>query len=809
MNIIRLFRFILIGCLIILIGSQPLTADDIYARFQYGLFGNIVIINQKSDFKNIPGYFSCSPKFDGGKGNGYEFGALAEYPIFKYFIIGSRLGFEKYTNQLLTDQDFQYQNGDKVGNGLITHSLETEFSNLFADFYVGVRPLPPLLMTLGFRAGYCLDASFSQKETIKFPSEFGTFENGKRERNVIINQNLPSVPKPFYAIKGGLSYEFILNKKGTIKLCPELSYMVPLSPVIKNYDWYNYSTRIGASLKFSHPEVLPLNADITTTDVLEIRKFNSCNTNILKFQPEELVFTPTVEAPAGINNWEFKLFRADEVIISKKGKGNLPDKMILQLKNDSLLFANLDGEYTYSLNVIDEQEKEVNIEKSFIVGERQFNLKTDLIAYGVDIKDNKKYTKKTIQLLRKITTNVRPLLSYIFYKTGSDEIPDRYKSMSRTSTFGFDLREMHKLNAIEIYHDLLNILGCRMREFPETTIDLVGCLSELPEEISNFELATARANNIKQYLMSIWDIDSSRINIKYNEITKGLPMKPSTAGFENHFQESAEENQRVEIQTTPENAFLLDPVITTDTLNQVFPLQFVFLPEIQINDQKYHWQLNIAQNGKQFAKYEGENNLPEIIEMSLKDREAEMIDKGGNLYYDFTVIDEFGQKCTKDGQIEVELLKLDSSFYKYSLILFEYESFRIESKNKQIVDLVQNSLSEGANLNIIGFSDMLGDSLTNRVLSKNRALFATKKIFDTEGILPDLDKPINAYDSLLLIDNRIFEGFTNGDKVFDVKYSVTGNGEQEPLLYDNSTPEGRFYSRTVTVSVVNEKNVSE
>lgn len=807
MNKYRLFkRILLIICIGIVGYRSSIADDDIYNRFQYGLYGNIVIINQNSDFKNIPGYFSCSPKFEGGKGNGFEFGVLAEYPLIKYLMIGSRLGFDKYSSQITTDQSFLYQNGDKVSNGLITHSIETKFQNLFADFYGGVRPLPGLLLTFGIRAGFPLSATFTQKESLKFPSDFGTFENGKRERNLILNQDLPSVPKPSIGLKAGISFEFILNKKGTIRLAPELSYILPLTPVIKDYDWYSNSFRVGAAMKFSTPEVKPLNADITTTDVLEIRRFNACNTNKIKFQPEELVFTPTVEAPAGVTNWEFKLFRGDEIISTQKGKGKLPDKMILQLKKDSALFANLDGEYNYSLYVQDEQEKEVNIEKSFVVGERHFNLETDLEAYGVDVRDNKKYTKKTIQLLRKITTNVRPLLSYIFFETADSTIPARYNAMNRNSTFDFDLRSMHKLNAIEIYHDLLNIVGIRMRAIPDSKITLLGCLSALPEEAGNFDLALARANQVKDYLVNTWDIDSSRIAVSYNPKNNGLPLKASSPGYENHVEESAQENQRVEILVSPQYSELLEPVITTDTLNQVFPLQFVFLPKVKINDQKYKWQLNIAQNGKQFAKYDGENNIPDAIELNLKDREAEMIDKGGNLFFDFTVIDEYGQKCTKDGQIQVELLKLDSSFYKYSLILFEYESYKIESKNRQIIDLVQKSLSDGANLNINGYSDKLGDSATNRVLSKNRALFTAKKVLEDESILPDEDKPIDLYDNVYIIQNRPVEGFKLEDREFNLKYSVSGNGEQEPLLYDNSTPEGRFYSRTVTVSVVNEKN---
>ncbi len=251
---------------------------------------------------------------------------------------------------------------------------------------------------------------------------------------------------------------------------------------------------------------------------------------------------------------------------------------------------------------------------------------------------------------------------------------------------------------------------------------------------------------------------------------------------------------------------MLEPVITTDTLNQVFPLNFVFNPLVNSSGQNFTWALNISQNQKRFAKFQGENKVPPALNLSLKDRESEMIDKGGNLFYDFVVIDEFGQKCSQTGQIDVELMKLDSSFYKYSLILFEYQSFSIETKNKQIIDLVQNAMTDDANIQITGYTDNLGDSLTNSLLSKNRALFAAKKIFGDELISTDEGILLNDYNFPTIIKDRNFAAFPPNPNIKNVKFSVSGNGEKEPLLYDNSTPEGRFYSRTVTVTLVNEKN---
>lgn len=806
MTISKLFNiFLLLISISIPLIEEAHSEELEYNRFQYGLFGNIILINQKADFRNLPGYPTCSPGYESGTGKGMEIGLLAEYPIFKSIFAGTRLGYEQYSMKLSADQPFPFQDGDKVSKGIIEHSLSTNFNNAFGELYLGYRPFGGLILSTGIKISLPFSPTFTQKEIIKYPTDYGTFENGKRERNVYENKDLPNYIKPITIAKFGLSYELQLNDQATFRLVPEISYNYPITPVVGDLDWYNHSLRIGAALKFSRSEDKPLEVDISGDNLIEIRNFHSCDTSFKLVIPESLVFIPSVYAPAKLLDWEFNLSRGEQVLTQYKSTDSIPEKMILPITKDTNFSNNIDGEYTYRLKVRDRQGKIKESEKKLRVIEKEFALASSISGYGIDIRDGKHYTKTNIQLLRKISTNVRPLLNYIFFDTKNVNIPDRYGKIDNNLTYSFDEKKMHNMDAIQIYRQMLNVLGKRMRDNPESEITLAGYVSALPEEFGNAELAQKRTNSVRNYLSQVWNIDTARVKTAISTRPSGLPIVASMPGDELHVTESAEENQRVEIIPHPDHSYLLDPVITTDTLNQVFPLLFVFKPTISASGQDYNWQLNLAQNEKQFAKYNGDKNLPDSIVLNLKNREAEMIDKGGNLHYEFSVQDEFGQKCTNSGEIQVELMKLDSSFYKYSLILFEYESFNIEQKNKQIISLIKDAMTSGSLLEVTGFSDALGDSASNRVLSKNRALFTTKEIFDDPLLKPDDKDRLNNYEQNILIDNKYYQQLPKNKNITDIKVSVVGAGEDFPLLYDNSTPEGRFYCRTVTVNVVNEQ----
>jgi outer membrane protein OmpA-like peptidoglycan-associated protein len=754
----------------------------------------------------LPGFPNCSPRFEKGSGFGGEFGALAEFPLSELFFTGARMGYEWYHNEISTNEPFLYQSGNKAETGIIEHNLKTKFSNATANLYLGFRPLSSIILNAGFSAALPFSPKFSQREILKKPDEYGAFENGKRERNVYLNKALPDYLKPIVNARLAISAEFPLNENATIRLAPEIAYYFPLTTVIKSYDWRDASLRAGIALKFSKERVLPLFADISAAPIVERRIFQSCDSTYQKYSPEQVEFTPTVEAPAGISEWEFSMFRGDHIITKYSGADDLPEKFILDISQDSSTFNKLSGEYSYIFRVKDKQKKEAVAEKAIRFDEKIFALSSDIEAYGIDLKDNKKFQKKNIQLLRKISTNVRPLLNYVFFDKQTDTLAPRYNRITKNLTYSYNESSLKNIDDLAMYRQILNIIGRRLRFNPESKISLAGYVSALSEEHGKLELAKNRALSVKNYLCDVWGIESERILIEANKKTSGLPEKPSLPGEDQHFKESAEENQRVEFHVDNENAFLLDPVITTDTLNQAFPLTFVFKPKATVSADNYTWQLSVAQNEKHFAKFQGENNIKDSLIINLKDRESEMIDKGGNLAYDYTLIDEFGQKCQKTGEIAVELQKQDSAFYKYSLILFDYESFSIESKNAKIIKMISERLVSGSNIEINGFTDALGDSLKNIQLSKQRSLSTAKKILNDYNLKPDDSSSIEDFNTHVVIDKKFYTQLPNNTNIKDVKASVFGAGESYPLLYDNSTPEGRFYCRTVTVNLVNQQS---
>jgi outer membrane protein OmpA-like peptidoglycan-associated protein len=99
---------------------------------------------------------------------------------------------------------------------------------------------------------------------------------------------------------------------------------------------------------------------------------------------------------------------------------------------------------------------------------------------------------------------------------GSSNIPSRYIQLDKTASVDFKesgLQEQQPSNLnngrserqLNVYYNILNIMGDRMRNNPNTSIVLTGAADKDPAE------GRLMAENIKQYLVNNYDIASSRI----------------------------------------------------------------------------------------------------------------------------------------------------------------------------------------------------------------------------------------------------------------------------------------------------------
>ncbi len=99
----------------------------------------------------------------------------------------------------------------------------------------------------------------------------------------------------------------------------------------------------------------------------------------------------------------------------------------------------------------------------------------------------------------------------------------------------------------------------------------------------------------------------------------------------------------------------------------------------------------------------------------------------------------------------------------FNLLLFHFDSSAVLAFSDEANALMRDRIAPSSELTVVGHTDRIGLPSYNRQLSQRRAEFAAEAL----GV------PVQ---------------------------TIRGMGESR-LLYDNTFPEGRYYSRTVTVTV--------
>lgn len=365
----------------------------------------------------------------------------------------------------------------------------------------------------------------------------------------------------------------------------------------------------------------------------------------------------------------------------------------------------------------------------------------------------------TMHIEEFVSINMRPLLNYVFFDDGSSELPARYL---RTTPERFDRYGLHSLDAIGTYYHMLNVIGQRLREKPRARVTLTGCTAGAAIEPGGLALSHARAVAVRDYLRDAWAIDSSRIRIAARE----LPSVPSDSSTS----DGRSENRRVEILV--DDPDVLAPVVTVDTLRTVTPPFVRFRPSYESTSGARSWRVDAIHRGVSVTSFSGDGMPPQSIDWETNSDQLSIPSAGDSLEYLLRVDDADGGTVAATGAMPVNLITLrrkreervgDRLIDRYSLILFDYDRADLDATNFKIGTEVRGRIAENATVTITGHTDRIGEEAYNQRLSEERARSVARVL----GIAPE---------------------------------RASGLGETR-LLYDNALPEGRFYSRTVTIVV--------
>lgn len=393
------------------------------------------------------------------------------------------------------------------------------------------------------------------------------------------------------------------------------------------------------------------------------------------------------------------------------------------------------------------------------------NLDAEIKAVAVDENGNESDIS-LIKVEENYQIRTHPLLNFVFFEHASPNLPTRYASITEAQKKTFSFREFYDIKTMDVYHNILNIVGKRMEFYPQSTIRLVGTNSGEDEEKDNIGLSRTRAQAVKNYLTQEWGIDASRITID----AVNLPDNPSNR----RTQDGIEENRRVEMYSNIPQIF--EPMIIRDTVRTSNPPYIRFKPTINSAMGIKSWKIITSQDGRDLKTFSGTGTPPANINwFAAQEDEQEFIPKLDEpLDYRMEVVDNDGKKWTsKNFTLPVDQITIqkkifegieDKIYNKFSMIGFPYNSAEIIDRNEDMLESVRFAIEDGSEIFIYGYSDRLGDDDYNMKLAQRRA----------DAVGKALSAP---------------------------SQNITSYGESR-LLYDNELPEGRFYSRTVIIDVI-------
>lgn len=346
------------------------------------------------------------------------------------------------------------------------------------------------------------------------------------------------------------------------------------------------------------------------------------------------------------------------------------------------------------------------------------------------------------------------LLNFVFFERGSRRIPDRYRLLGKGRTGLFDEKSLRG-DALDIYYDLLNIVGSRLRKQTDARLRIVGHHDGSSEETKITGLSRGRAESVREYLSEVWEIAPERLEL----VASALPDNPSR---QDHPDGDAE-NRRVELQS--EDWEILRPLETSDLVITSEVPYVDFTPEVTKEFATKSWSLEIRQSGAVIRRFEGEGSAPSTVRWEPQQGELSGYEP---LLCGLSVEGDEGEILSSEvHEITIRLQESDSSMtlQTYNLIIFPFNSSSLSSAHNRIVSLINHNLDPTAEVRISGHTDRMGESDYNLRLSLERAT--------------------NVATALTYRPTE-----------------VTGTGDRR-LLYDNATPEGRFYCRTVNVEIKN------
>ncbi|MDB5223962.1 MAG: outer membrane protein OmpA [Chitinophagaceae bacterium] len=384
--------------------------------------------------------------------------------------------------------------------------------------------------------------------------------------------------------------------------------------------------------------------------------------------------------------------------------------------------------------------------------------------------------------LNRMVKETFPLRNSVFFNQSSSEIPARYVLLSKTQAKLFKEEQLQQTQPdnlyrgrsarqMAVYHNILNIIGDRLRSNPQSAVTLTGSSDKNPTE------GKLMAENIKQYLVNGFGINATRITTEGRD----KPVIPSEQpGATNELTLLREGDRRVDITSTSSALLMQVGGITSPFLR---PVQITAMQTDQLdshvvfntegaNESLKSWSVAVTDeqgNIQHYGPYtQDQTSVPGKTILGNNTQ--------GN--YKITMTGETKSGATIIKESSVSLVKMDDpkqEGLRYS-VLFDFDKSKtISAYENFLTDIVTPLIPENGTVIIHGHTDIIGEEIYNHNLSHERATGAQQ-----------------------IIERGLSAAGKKG-----VKFETSGFGEDTNMApFENNLAEERFYNRTVIIDII-------
>lgn len=676
--------------------------EDVWL-FQIGMSADLNMVMHNGDFI-LPQAPTCCVGYTSATSFGPAISAFIRQEVTKTFRLTLRGTFASYNGTFETDENIFVSGATE---GVTRHSLEANMSWLGGEFLVDIRVFDPLRLMLGASAGIMSQPTFTQQESLIVPGT-GTFENGRRVRNETINAELTGLSSPQLGAVVGLGYDIPLTENHSVVLTPEILYTIGLSDIVEGQDWKANMLRVGASIALS------LNAPEPPTPV-ERRREEFVDSVIVDIAPdaerrrvlgEERIVTDTVVATDLVTITD-RAYRTDTVFS--------PPPPIIYAK-----------------------------------------IAAKAVEASGALKDI-----FTINVSTQFITEALPILPVVFFEAQSISLSFRYHQVADPKEY--DPAAVAP-RTTAVHREILNIVGERMKNMPNTTIRLRGTADPTTEG-ADCDLARKRATAVKDYLVRVWGVSGDRISVE----TSSGSCAPERATRQQS-EEGYSENRRVEILT---NDLALLGSVAKRRFNEaqtVDPPKIMFDPYGTSQQYLTDWTLE-ATSGSTVVFSQSGKGVPGQVTQVLTPATADLMQDGKPVDVKLKVNAIRGVSATAITKLAVKKDTTKIELERLTLTLFDVASDEITPiAEEQIRTFIEN-VPAGSTVVVRGYADMLGNAEFNKKLSQKRA----------DAVCSTIKKHLK--------------------KRVDLACNEIRTDRFPPGIESYVTPEERFLSRTVQIEV--------